>query len=384
MAFTPGFKKFVGLLATIAVVGGGLYAYRHGYFGEHTGAQTAQMDLGSPQQSAAPVAQLPVRPAAPPDGFVADADTLKSIRENGLVRVSVQNPSEPFFGEAKNGAAHGFNVEFAQLLFSNSAFASGGKPIVIDPHHEVDTYAGVPQQLLQVDGNGNHSVDIAMDGLTFPDNSPAGVVYTKPYVDDFGYSLIVQRGSTVRSTSDLAGKTVGILKGDPDVKAFVTRTYPNTRFVEVDDADPAFIGKSVDSHQVDAFIYDYPFAVDSIKGTDLKFAQTKLDGSNIAYRIGVRAQDHDLLVYLNAAIADVKSSPAYLDLLRKYFVSNQVETTDAGAGEHTYSVRQGDTLNLIASAQLGNGSRYREIQHRNNLANPNLILVGERLVIPAR
>jgi LysM repeat protein len=160
--------------------------------------------------------------------------------------------------------------------------------------------------------------------------------------------------------------------------------YPNTHFVEVDDADPAFIDKSLDSHQVDAFIYDYPFAVDSIKSTDLKFAQTKLDGSNIAYKIGVRAQDQDLLIYLNAAIAKVKGSPAYLGLLRKYFVSNQVETTAAGAGEHTYAVRQGDTLNLIASAQLGNGSRYHEIQHRNNLANPNLILIGERLVIPAR
>ncbi|MGF6603583.1 nucleoid-associated protein YgaU [Paraburkholderia sp. GAS448] len=128
----------------------------------------------------------------------------------------------------------------------------------------------------------------------------------------------------------------------------------------------------------------YPFAVDSIKSTDLKFAQTKLDGSNIACKIGVRAPDRDLPIYLNAAIAKAKGSPACLDLLRKYFVSNQVETTAAGAGEHAYAVRQGDTLNHIASAQPGNGSRYREIQRRNNLANPNLILVGEHLVIPAR
>ena len=55
--------------------------------------------------------------------------------------------------------------------------------------------------------------------------------------------------------------------------------------------------------------------------TDLKFAVTKLDGSNIAYKIGVRADDRDLLIYLNAAIAKLKQSPQYLDLLRKYFVS---------------------------------------------------------------
>jgi ABC-type amino acid transport substrate-binding protein len=203
-------------------------------------------------------------------------------------------------------------------------------------------------------------------------------------LDDFGYSLIVQKGSPIRSAADLAGKTVGILQGDPDVKAFVQRQFPSTQFVEVSDADDAFISKSIDDHQVDAFIYDYPFAVESIKGSDLTFAQTKMDGASLSYKIGVRASDENLLFALNSAIGRVKASPEYLDLLRRYFRSSQTVTTAAGAGERTYSVRHGDTLNTIASAQLGNGSRYRDIQRRNNLANPNLILVGETLVIPAR
>jgi ABC-type amino acid transport substrate-binding protein len=205
-----------------------------------------------------------------------------------------------------------------------------------------------------------------------------------PYIDDFGYSLIVRAGSRIRTTADLAGKRVGVLKGDSDVRAFVTSQYPGVTIVEVDDSDPSFIQKSVDNGAVDAFIYDYPFAVDSIKGTDLQFAITKLDGSNITYKIGVRAQDQQLLIYLNAAIAKVRQSPAYLDLLRKYFISNQTQNRAAVAGEHTYTVRQRDTLNLIASSQLGTGQRYREIQTRNNIPNPNLILVGQKLVIPAR
>jgi hypothetical protein len=65
---------------------------------------------------------------------------------------------------------------------------------------------------------------------------------------------------------------------------------------------------------------------------------TKLDGSNLAYKIGVRKEDSALLIYLNSAIAKVKQTPEYLDLLRK----------------------------------------------RNNLANPNLILIGRHLVIPQR
>jgi ABC-type amino acid transport substrate-binding protein len=357
----------------------------HGYqrLGLSGSTSQAAADWGSSAAMPASGAGGQTQAAALPAGFTPNKNTLQSILSNGLVRISVENPSEPFYGE-QAGVPHGFNVDFAKLLFADSSFTRDGKVIAVDTHHEVDTYPGVPAQLLQTDANGNHVVDIAMDGLTFPDNTPAGVVYSVPYVDDFGYSLIVQRGSAIRSTDDLAGKTVGILKGDPDVKAFVTSHYPNTTFVEVDDSDPQFINKSVDGHTVDAFIYDYPFAVDSIKGTDLKFAVSKLDGSNIAYKIGVRAEDQDLLIYLNAAIAKIKTSPGYLDLLRKYFISDQVVTTSAGQGEHTYQVRHGDTLNMIASQQLGSSERYVDIQKRNNLPNPNLILVGQKLVIPVR
>ncbi|MCA8251892.1 transporter substrate-binding domain-containing protein [Burkholderia sp. AU31624] len=376
-------KKLLGAIAFLVVLVGVWIVHQGGLstlIPAHDAAPastSAQGGDSGPSTQASPSANVL------PAGFTPQASALKSIAENGIVRISVQNPSEPFFGEDK-GTPHGFNVEFARLLFADPSFSHGGKPVVVDTRHEVDTYPGVPKQLLDTDAKGNHVVDVAMDGLTFPDNTPSGVVYSVPYVDDFGYSLIVRQGSAIRSTDDLAGKTVGILKGDPDVRAFVTRQYPNVKFVEVDDSDPAFIAKSIDGHAVDAFIYDYPFAVSSIKDTDLKFAVTKLDGSNIAYKIGVRADDQDLLIYLNAAIAKLKQSPQYLDLLRKYFVSDQAVTTAAASGEHTYVVKAGDTLNMIAASKLGSGQRYREIQRRNNLANPNLILAGQHLVIPVR
>jgi ABC-type amino acid transport substrate-binding protein len=384
--------KILGAAAFIVVIGLA-WLYQQGGLSRLTGAhqstslQAENTSSGIDAGNATPAPAPPVaaNTATPPTGYKPDADTLKAIIKNGLVRVSVENPSAPFYEDQNGGPARGFNVDFAKLLFADPSFSSDGKQVQIDTHHEVDTYVGVPKQLLSTDGDGNHAVDIAMDGLTFPDNQPVqGVVYTVPYIDDFGYSLIVRSGSPIHTTADLAGKRVGILKGDPDVRAFVTSQFPNTTFVEEDDSDSAFIQKSVDSGAVDAFIYDYPFAVDSIKGTDLQFAITKIDGSNIAYKIGVRAQDQQLLIYLNAAIAKVKQSPAYLDLLRKYFISNQAQTRSAGAGEHTYAVRPRDTLNLIASSQLGDGQRYREIQTRNNIPNPNLILVGQKLVIPAR
>lgn len=385
-------KKLIGAVAFLVFIAAAWFVQQGGFSKIQTGYSTVQSSAtdASPAKAEQGVDLGSTVPAAKnttvdtiPASFKPDQDTLKSIINNGVVRVSVQNPSEPFYGE-NSGSPHGFNVEFARLLFADPSFATAGKQVVLDTHHEVDTYEGVSKQLLQADSSGNHVVDIAMDGLTFPDNTPSGIVYSVPYIDDFGYALIVRQGSAIRSTNDLSGKHVGILKGDPDVRAFVTRQFPNATFIEEDDSDPAFIIKSIDSGNVDAFIYDYPFAVDSIKSSDLKFAVTKLEGSNIAYKIGVRAQDQSLLIYLNAAIAKVRQTPQYLELLRKYFISKQTATTAAQAGEHVYKVKQGDTLNMISSTQLGNSQRYREIQRRNNLANPNLILAGQQLVIPVR
>jgi len=370
MALTKGFK-FVSIVLIAGALAGG-YAYWKGHH---------QPDHSNPDITYAPQslpAQQATQQPTPQANFQPSADSLQSILTNHTVRISVQNPSEPIYGES-NGTPHGFNYDFAQLLFAQPEFAKNG-PITVDTHHEVDTYKDVPRQLLV--NNGGAVVDVAMDGLTFPDDTPLGVVYTNPYLDDFGYALIVKSGSSIRSAADLNGKTVGILQGDPDVRAFVARQWPSAHAVQINDSDPHFIDKAIDNGTVDAFIYDYPFAVESIKGTDLKFAVTRLDGSNIAYKIGVRAQDQNLLVYLNSAIGRVKQSPAYNDLLRKYFISQQVVVAAAVGGERSYTVKHGDTLAAIAAATLGTGNRYTEIQKRNNLPNPNLIQVGQVLVIP--
>ncbi|MDZ7921354.1 LysM peptidoglycan-binding domain-containing protein [Rhodoferax sp.] len=54
----------------------------------------------------------------------------------------------------------------------------------------------------------------------------------------------------------------------------------------------------------------------------------------------------------------------------------------ADRNEIVYAVKVGDTLSKIAAAQLGNSQRYTEIETRNNLPNPNLIQVGQKLVVP--
>ena len=310
---------------------------------------------------------------AAPDRSVAKAGgRLDAIQSAGVVRVSVQNPSKPFF-VSDNGQAKGFNVDFMKILFAQSEFKGN---IKLDTDHAVETYADVPKQLLS-----NKQVDIAIDGLTFNDEDLAGVVYTTPYVKDFGYSLIMAKGEAAGP-----GMRVGILQGDPDAKAFAEQAFPDAKIVELSDkadADGKWIVGHIKSKKVDAVMYDYPFAVAEVAGTDLQFAQTKIKGSDIQYRIGVRKEDKDLLAALNSAIRKSMEDSRYPDMLKTYFMSSSVAAVRrASSGEASYIVAKGDTLSTIAQSQLGNKMKYGDIQTRNNLANPNFIAVGQKLIIP--
>jgi nucleoid-associated protein YgaU len=47
-----------------------------------------------------------------------------------------------------------------------------------------------------------------------------------------------------------------------------------------------------------------------------------------------------------------------------------------------YEVQPGDTLFAIAQREYGDGSLYTVIAHQNHLANPDLIIIGQQLLIP--
>jgi ABC-type amino acid transport substrate-binding protein len=362
--------KILGSVAfLVAVLFGGYFADAgfkakvDGMFGKH------------PSQ----VATVQGTSAAPAAVQAQAGSTLSRILEKGVVMASVQNPSKPFYS-AEGNRAKGFNVDFMNLMFDKGDFKGKGLAV---KGVEVGAYADVPKQLL--DGN---KVDIAIDGLTFNDDDLPGVNYTIPYVKDFGYSLITLKGNNVASAADLAGGKIGVLQGDPDAKAFVESAFPGVKIVELSDKADGN-GKWIVGHlkagKVDAVVYDYPFAVAEVEGTDLQFAMTKIKGSDIQYRIGVRKGDKDLLAALNTAIRVAMEDPAYPEMLKTYFMSTSVAAVRrASSGEAGYVVAKGDTLSTIAKAQLGDMKRYVDIQARNNLANPNFIAVGQKLVIPAK
>ena len=62
-------------------------------------------------------------------------------------------------------------------------------------------------------------------------------------------------------------------------------------------------------------------------------------------------------------------------------VNAKLGVTSNPSGRY-YTVVKGDTLWAIAKRYYGDGNRYPEIARANNIANPNIIYVGQKLLIP--
>lgn len=374
MAIKAGGKAIIiGLIVAI----GGFGVYKSGMLEKaEVAAQQSQSNVGVNTET---------KSTRKESNSVPSGNTLQSILDSGVIKAGVQSPSRPFYF-VEGGSAKGFNVEFLRILMSQPAFAKGAS-IKVDTSYVVDTYAAVPEALLKSAG-GKAVVDIAIDGLTFSNEDTPGVVYSIPYVDDFGYALITSSTSSIKAGDDLSGLSIGILKGDPDVAAFAKKSFPKASFVELSDASASgerdWINRFIKDGKVDGVIYDYPFGAAEIANTNLQFAVSKLPGSDIKYKIGVRKGDDQLLEAINMSIRKAKEDPEYLDLIRKYFMpTNTVAVKKIVSGETTYVVKHGDTLSTIAATIMGDRMKYRLIESRNNLPNPNLISVGQKLVIPS-
>jgi OOP family OmpA-OmpF porin len=118
MALTKGFKKFVGLVGVVAVVGGGIFAYKQGYFGKHNST-----DTGTVSQSVVPNVDdnLPTlgSPISKISANVGQADTSKPI----AIQVQVWNANAGL-AYANGGvtstpdslmAKHGANVKLVRV-----------------------------------------------------------------------------------------------------------------------------------------------------------------------------------------------------------------------------------------------------------------------------
>jgi nucleoid-associated protein YgaU len=88
----------------------------------------------------------------------------------------------------------------------------------------------------------------------------------------------------------------------------------------------------------------------------------------------------------NAVWNQIKACDAsYGDLICDIGIDSSLPAPAAAPAAQTYTVQPGDTLSKIAKEFYGNANAYMKIfeANRDQLDNPNMIKVGQELVIPA-
>ncbi len=159
------------------------------------------------------------------------------------------------------------------------------------------------------------------------------------------------------------------------------KNIPNARISKFSGDNGWF--EAVERDQVDALIYDYPFAAEEIK-THPRTTIVQYNLNQSKYAVGIPAGNFDLVYEINQAIDRFRATPQYGDLMREYLSSASEVFTKPVAGRKTYTVKAGDTLSKIAQAQLNDSNRWREIWDLNKerVANENLIYPRLVLLMP--
>lgn len=314
-------------------------------------------------------------------------DEYETIKRKGFVNLGAQTSAPPL-NYQEGGKRMGLDFEIVKLIFNQSEFGFTSNS-AIRGDFWVDEYDDIPSLLLKKSNGSSFDVDIISGGLAYVDGDLEGVIFTDSYLEDFGYCLISKKSETFRDLRSLRGQKIGVVAGDPDVKAYIEGKVSGIEVVEFQDADDDWINKCFNDPAVKAVVYDYPFAVSELANMrkmgirhNLQIKVSYLPDSDLSYKIGLRGGNETLRQKLNAAISKIKSLPSYSGLIRKYLKSGDVVRPSNSGGLPTHTVIRGETLGGIARDRLRDVNRWYDIQELNNLGNPHLIEVGQVLIMP--
>ncbi|HXQ34537.1 MAG TPA: transporter substrate-binding domain-containing protein, partial [Anaerolineales bacterium] len=244
--------------------------------------------------------------------------------------------------------------------------------------------------------DGSFSVDIIMSGIARDSTYDDTISWSKSYAE-FGYALVTKKSSYIETVADLKNKKIGIVKGDNIVKAYVAKQFSGSEIIELSDESDEWLSDALnlpDNH-VEAVVYDYPFAVEELKGINqlahdegvpgklLEIRIASLPNSELKYSIGVPRGEEDLLAMINDALDKItdERNPRYATLIQKYFRSGDITPVQITSGSNVYIVQKGESLSLIAAKVLNKMERWRELATLNNIANVHLIFPGQKLLL---
>ena len=361
---------FLGVVVAVLVVAGGMMIRPD--LAEPTKEVTSSSTL-SKIQEVAESHNIGVTSVTP----VAEGAALSKIRARGTLLVGMDTGvppwtgTPPMFSMSAAGEPDGFDHDLAVQIA-----ASVGVPEVKLVHAK---YSELEDLLLDPTGK----IDLIASGYSPVERE--GIAWSQPYLE-YGLCLVVPAKSKIQTTADLFGKPVGIFDDDAAAEDVQRLVKGYTELVRMEDGywDQLICGRFA------GFLYDYPYTIAEIKEWyqenpskvgSLRIAQYNLTDST--YAVGVRANEADLLAAVDQAIASWRASDAYGNAIKKWLKGGESLPAPKAQGR-VVKVAAGDTLSGIAAKELGDSGRWKEIWAKNQdrFPNPNLIEVGDEVVLP--
>lgn len=296
--------------------------------------------------------------------------------------IGMEPDAPPMFFK-ENGRETGFDYELWQAL---------RKEVFPNANLKVAEYGYDELSALLME----KKIDVIAGGY-IADKDLRGIDWTEPYLS-FGYCLITNVGqaSVLKDLSALKGKRIGVY--DDGETADWVRSHIQevgeivTKIDDPNSRESDWMQMLVD-REVDAIIYDYPFAAQEIKDYkgEIAISAKNLNAPNDmkAYSFGLPCGNTQLLLRINEAILKFKASAQYANLVSRFIPNpdagkQQALPTDVKDAKELYEVKAGETLSIIAQKQLGSTGRYKEIYdlNKDRLASPDIIYVGTLLKMP--
>jgi len=326
---------------------------------------------------------LPVSVSNPNDSLTAPANVLQSIRDKGVMRVAVESDAEPFnWIDKETNEEKGFECDLIKLVAKEMGINSVQLVWTSD-------YAAIPEMI----SKQNNQADIFMGGYIANPNI-TDVVWSDPYYQS-GYCLVVPAGSAIKNLSDLTGKKIGIYNED-EAEKFVKENVQSPAAINRYDDEKhegedwmmihlvESYAKKFNEDLVDAAIYDYPFAKVVVNKSAGQLNIVEFNLNKFDYQIGLPKNNYDLRTSLNAALKKVMDSPAYKDLVIKYLNFKFNTNLSDVKGVKIHTVAKGETLGSIAVKYYNDQKYWTNIweANKNRIPDYNLIVVGDKLIIP--
>jgi polar amino acid transport system substrate-binding protein len=253
------------------------------------------------------------------DGGSSSSGSLNTITE-GKLRVGSDIPYAPFeFG--RDPDYQGFDVDVVNEVAKRLKLKATFVKTPFDP---------IFRNLAQ------GRFDMVASAATITPERKQTVDFSVPYFPA-DQSLMVKRGSDIKTTDDLAGKRVGAQVGTTGAdyakdktKAESVRTY--------DLIDDAF--KALQTGQVEAVLNDFPVSKYAERSKpELQVVQRIPTGEE--YGLGFNKSDTKLRTEVNKALNEMKDDGTYTKIYKKWFEEDPPDSIFNTGGEDSASTSNG-------------------------------------------